>query len=140
MKKVIFFIIGLGILVYIGYRYFELDKNMAFQKSLDNKDINTAEVVVRDAVANQLQKEAKQFFYEHNNYFISKSNNICTSIQSHFDALQKIIANPVECVAEIHTFTARIKTAKGTYYCADSSGFSTILAEEQGYEAGVKCK
>ncbi len=140
MKKIIFFIIGIAILIFIGYKYFELDKNTTFQKSLKEKNIDSTEIIVRDAVSAQLQTEAKKFFYEHNNYFISKSNNICTSIQSNFDTFKKIIDNPVECIAEVHTFTARIKTSNSKYYCADSSGFSTIDFDEKGYKAGVSCK
>lgn len=140
MNKPIAFIIGILILAFIGYKYFELDKNAAFQKSIQDKDINSAEVAARDAVATQLQTQAKQFFHEHNNYFISTSNNLCTSIQSKFDTLKKVIANPVECVAEVHTFTARIKTGAGKYYCADSSGFYTTTLDEAGYMEGVRCK
>lgn len=140
MNKTIAFVIGIIILLFLGYKYFELDKNAAFQKSIKDKDLNSAEAVVKDAVAIQLQTQARKFFYDHNNYFISQSNNICTGLQAKFDALQKIISNPVECVAKIHTFTARIKTGAGSYYCADASGFSTTALDEKGYKAGVACK
>ncbi len=140
MNKTIAFVIGVLILLFIGYKYFQLDKNADFQKSIKNQDINAAEVAVKDAISNQLQTAAKKFFYEHNNYFISQSNNICTSLQSKFDVLKKIIDNPVECVANVHTFTARIKTGAGTYYCADSHGFSTTALDESGYKPGISCK
>jgi transposase len=140
MNKTVAFIIGIIILLFLGYKYFHLDKNAAFQKSIKEKDFDSAEVIIKDAVSVQLQTQARKFFYDHNNYFISQSNNICTSLQSKFDALKKIIDNPVECVAEVHTFTARIKTATDKYYCADASGFYTTALDEQGYKSGISCK
>ncbi len=140
MQKLILFIIGLSILLFMGYKYFHLDQNSAFQKSLKNKDIDSAETIARDAVSNKLQTQVRKFFYDHNTYFVSQSNNICTSMQSNFDALKKIIDNPVECVAHTHTFTARIKTPTNKYYCADSSGFYTTALDEQGYKSGISCK
>lgn len=140
MTKLVLFIVGLSILLFAGYKYFELDKNEAFQKSIQNKDTDSAEIIIKDVVSTQLQAQAKKFFYDHNNYFISKSNNICTSMQSKFDALKKVIDNPVECIANVHTFTARIKTPAGKYHCADSSGFYTTTLDAPGYEGGVKCK
>jgi transposase len=139
MNKVIYFIIGLGILLFIGYKYFNLDENEPFQQSLKDKDINAAEVAVRDAVSTQLQAQAKGFFYEHNNYFVSKSDNLCTALQANFDTFKKIINNPVECSAEVHSFTARIKSGS-KYYCSDTSGFHTTSLVEPGYIAGVRCK
>ncbi len=140
MNKTVAFIIGVLILLFIGYKYFKLDENPAFQKSVKDKDYDSAETVVKDAVSTQLQSQAKKFFYDHNNYFVSKSNNICTSLQSKFDTLHKIIDNPVECIAKVHTFTARIKTATNKYYCADGTGFYTTALDEEGYTSGVRCK
>lgn len=140
MIKLILFIIGLGILIFAGYKYFKLDQNAEFQRSLKAKDAASAEAIIKDVVSNQLQIQAQKFFYDHNNYFISKSNNICVSMQSKFDALKKVIDNPVECVANVHTFTARIKLPSDKYYCADNKGFYTTELEELGYSPGIKCK
>ncbi len=140
MQKIIFFIIGLSILLFIGYKYFHLDQNVSFQKSLKDKDLDSAEIIARDVVKDKLQTQVRKFFYDHNSYFVSQSNNICTSMQSNFDALRKIIDNPVECFANVHTFTARIKTPTNKYYCADASGFYTTTIDEIGYKSGVSCK
>jgi hypothetical protein len=140
MKKLIFFIIGLVILLYLGYRYFELDKNAAFQKSIQQKDLKAAEEVVMKAVSVKLADQTKKYLAEHNTYFISASNNICLNIKSTFDNL-KSGESKVECIAHDHTFTARIKMLKGGYYCADASGFYTLSpTDPDKYESGVKCK
>lgn len=140
MNKTLAFIIGVIILLFIGYKYFELDKNADFQKSVKEQNTDAAEKIVQEAVSTKLQAETKKFFYEHNNYFVSKSNNVCTDLQSKFDAIKKVVKNPVECVAEVHTFTARIKTGTDKYYCADISGFHTTPRDEPGYKAGLSCK
>ncbi len=140
MNKTVAFIIGLLILLFIGYKYFHLDQNVAFQKSVKDQDINSAQKIVEEAVSTKLQAEAKKFFYEHNNYFVSQSNNICTGLQAKFDVIKKVVTNPVECTAQVHTFTARIKSGGGNYYCADASGFHTTPIDEKGYKAGIACK
>ncbi len=141
--KFIKFIFYILVVLAIGisiYRYFHLDQNPLFQKAIQDKSISSAQVVIRDVFAAQIKAEAKQYVYDHNGYFVSKSNNICTSIQSNLSLLDKIKSNPIECSAEAHTFTARIKTLSNTYYCIDTSGFYTTSLAELGYKAGVSCK
>ena len=140
MTKLITFLIAIAIVLFIGYKYFELDKNAAFQKSLKAQDVVTAESVAEKAISAQVQSQVKKYFFDHNKYYVSKSNNICINMQSKFDTVQKYLNSPVECIANIHTFTARIKTIKDTYYCADQTGFYTTALNEKGYKGGVSCR
>ena len=141
MYKLVILLIGLSILGYFGYHYLELDKNQALQESIKAQNLKAAEVAIKDAVATQIQNQAKQYFRDHNNYYVSTSNNICTSIRSNFDILKKIAQNPVECSAKLHSFTARIKSmTSSNYFCVDTGGFSTISLDEVGYKQGVRCK
>ena len=140
MSKIIYFIIGLAILIFIGYKYFGLDNNKALQQSIQNKDVNTAEEIIKVEVSKKVTAEIQNYLTSHNNYFVSKTDNICKSIQSNFDGFKNIINNPVECKALTHTFTSRIKISSGNYYCVDASGIYTISASEAGFKEGVKCK
>ena len=139
--KLLIYVLIIGALLFAGYKYFSLDKNQAVQQSIKNGNTAAAEVAIKTAIESQLAAQAKQYLHDHNNYFVSTSNNLCTSAQSLFAGLEKFTSNPVECVAQTHSFTARVKLP-GTdgYYCADASGFSTIATTEAGYVAGDKCK
>jgi hypothetical protein len=139
--KLLIYILIIGVLLFAGYKYFSLDKNQAVQQSIKEGNTTAAETAIRAAIESQLVAQAKQYVHDHNNYFVSTSNNLCTSAQSLFSGLEKFTSNPVECVAQVHSFTARIKMpGADSYYCADASGFSTIATTEEGYIAGVKCK
>jgi hypothetical protein len=139
--KIIIFILVLLSIGYLGYYYFSLDKNKELQQSLKDQDFKSAEASIRLVIADKMADEAKKYLYKNNNYFVSKSNNLCVSTQSLFSGLEKFTTNPVECVAHEHSFTARIKRlGSDGYYCADASGFYTILTTEDGYVSGVKCK
>lgn len=141
MRNIILFIIALAIVGFIAYKYFGLDTNQAFQKAWNNKDIMGAETVAQKAVFDKVEIQAKSYFKEHNNYFISKTNNVCIGIQSLFSGLGQLSSNPVECSAKEHTFTARLKIdLMKTSYCADSTGFYTTALDEPGFQEGVKCK
>jgi transposase len=139
MNRLIILIIGLAIIGFFGYRYFKLDQNQALQESIKKQDLQAAELAIKEAVSSQIQSQAKQYFHDHNNYFVSKSNNICTSIQANFDVIKKIADNPVECHAKVHSFTARMKSGS-SFICVDTNGFSTIALNEAGYTQGVQCK
>ena len=91
-----------------------------------------------DVVSNRFKVEAKQYVHDNNGYFVSKSNNVCVNLQSNLGALKS--QNPIECQAEVHSFTARIKTLSNSYYCLDTSGFHTIAINEPGFVAGLTCK
>lgn len=137
MIKFIFYLLVIAAVAITGYHYFHLDQNPLFQKALQKKDLKSAEAVIADVVSNQIKAQAKQYVYDNNGYFVSKTNNICTSLQKN---LSLNSASPIECVAEVHTFTARIKTLSNNYYCLDTSGFYTTALTEPGFEAGVRCK
>jgi len=139
--KIIIFILVLLSIGYLGYYYFSLDKNTELQQSLKDQDFKSAEASIRLVIADKMADEAKKYLYNNNNYFVSKSNNLCVSAQSLFTGLEKFTTNPVECVAHEHSFTARIKRL-GTdgYYCADAKGFYSITKTEEDYVSGVKCK
>jgi hypothetical protein len=138
--KLIFYILVILAIGISLYRYFKLDQNHLFQKAIQNKDFASAELVLKDVVGTQIKAQAKQYVYGNNGYFVSQSNNVCTSIKSNLSVLDKINSNPVECSADVHTFTARIKTLSNSYYCVDTSGFYTTGLTEVGYKAGVSCK
>jgi Tfp pilus assembly protein PilO len=138
MIKNIFYLLVVVALIITGYHYFKLDQNEAFQKALKEKNIKSAEAVIADVVSSQIKAQAKQYAHDNNGYFVSKTNNICVSMQSNLAALKS--QNPVECEAKVHSFTARIKTLSSSYYCLDTSGFYTTALTEPGFEAGVKCR
>jgi hypothetical protein len=139
--RIFIYIVIVAAILFAGYKYFHLDQNKTVQQSLQNKDYTTAENAIKTAIQTQLTTQAKQYLHDHNNYFVSTSNNLCTSAKSLFSGLEQFTSNPVECVAQVHSFTARIKLpASDGYYCADPSGFYTIATTEEGYLAGVKCK
>jgi uncharacterized protein YxeA len=140
LLKFIFYILAIIAIGITLYHYFHLDQNKAFQNFIKQKDVKSAQTVAKEVVENQIKAEAKKYAYDNNGYFVSKSNNICVSIQKYFDVLKPFTSNPVECIAEVHTFTARIKTLSNSYYCIDTSGFSTIALSEAGYKAGLSCK
>jgi len=141
MRNFILLIITLAIIGFFAYKYFGLDTNPDFQSAFKSRDIKSAETIVKNAVFETIQTKAKDYFYQHNNYFISKSNNVCVGIQSFFSGANKIFTNPIECNALEHTFTARIRSdITKTYYCADSTGFYPTLLDEPGFVQGVKCK
>lgn len=140
MNKLAILIIGLLIIGFLGYRYFRLDQNQALQASLQAKDYKSAQVAITEAVSTELSSKAKQYFHDHNNYFVSASNNICTSLQANFDVIKKIADNPIDCHAKVHSFTARMKTGSDSFLCVDQSGFSTISATGSSYIQGVQCK
>ncbi len=139
--KIIIYVLIIGALLFAGYHYFSLDKNQEVQQSIKDGNTTAAEIAIKGAIQTQLAAQAKQYLHDHNNYFVSTSNNLCTSAKSLFSGLEKFTSNPVECVAQVHSFTARVKLpGADSYYCADASGFSTIATTEEGYIAGVKCK
>jgi hypothetical protein len=139
--RILIWILIIGALLFAGYKYFSLDKNQAVQQSIKDGNTAAAEAAIKTAIESQLAAQAKQYLHDHNNYFVSTSNNLCTSAESLFSGLEKFTSNPVECVAQTNSFTARIKLPGGdSYYCADASGFSTIATTEEGYIAGVQCK
>lgn len=141
MNKGLALLIGLVILLYLGYRYFELDKNPLFQKSIQTQDLTKAQEIIQAEVSKKITTEVKKYYYAHNNYFVSSSDNICKTIQSDFDTFKKIYDNPVECKASIHTFTARIKSdSTQSYYCLDQTGFYVTAQTDKGYAEGVACK
>jgi hypothetical protein len=141
MSKIFFLIAGLLILAFIGYKFFHLDSNTDVQDSIKSQDFKVTEKAVENAIAEQLTLKAKQYLHDHNNYFVSASNNLCTSAQSIFTGIEKFTSNPVECVAQAHSFTARIKKiGSDSYLCADASGFYTAAVTEEGYRPGVQCK
>ena len=141
MKKLIFLIIGIIILGYIGYKYFDLDKNQGFQNAVKAKNYQSAFTIARNVVFNTAEKKAVAYFNEHNGYFISQTNNVCNIAKSFFAGIQDISSSPVECSAKDHTFTARLKaTITKSYYCADSDGLHTTDLNEPGFQEGVKCK
>ena len=146
MKKLLFLIIGLIILGYIGYKYFELDKNPTFNNAIQNiikgKDSKEAEAVVKKIIFDSVQTKAKEYFTEHKNrYLVSKTNNICVSIQSFLAGNEELEKSPIECSAKELTFTARLRSGlTKSYYCADSTGIYTTALEESGFEEGVKCE
>jgi hypothetical protein len=139
--KILIYVLIIAALLFAGYKYFKLDKNTAVQQSIQDGNTSAAETAIKTAIESQLASQAKQYLTDHNNYFVSTSNNLCTSAQSLFSGLDKFTSNPVECVAQVHTFTARVKLpASDNYYCADASGFYTIPATEENYIAGVQCQ
>ena len=139
--QIIVYILLGALVIFAIYKYFALDINTYFQESVKERNFKKIESVLRETISTKLTAEAKDYFYNHNNYFVSKSNNVCLSAKSLFTGLEQFTSNPVECVAQVHSFTARIKTIRSdNYFCADAKGFNTISATEEGYVAGVKCK
>ena len=141
MTKILLFILGVLIIAFMGYKYFQLDKNKQVQQSIQSQNFSAAEIAIQGVIANQLAAHAKQYLHDHNNYFVSTSNNLCVSAQSLFKGLEKFTTNPVECVAEVHSFTARVKRiGSDSYFCADTTGFYTTAVTEEGYRPGITCK
>lgn len=139
--RILIYILIIAAIMFGVYKYFHLDQNQDVQQSIQDQNYSAAEVAVKTAIQSQLAAQAKQYLHDHNNYFVSKSNNLCISAQSLFSGLEKFTSNPVECVAQTHSFTARIKQpGVDSYYCADASGFYTTAVTEEGYIAGVQCK
>lgn len=139
MRTIIFILLGV-LAVFALYKYFSLDINTYFQESVKERNFKKAESVLRETISEKLQTEASAYFYEHNNYFVSKSNNLCMSAKSLFAGLEQFTSNPVECVARVHSFTARVKSLRAdTYFCADAKGFYTIPVTEEAFVSGVKC-
>jgi hypothetical protein len=139
--KILIYVLIIGAILFAGYKYFKLDTNKTVQESIQAGNTNAAELAIKTAIETQLTAQAKQYAHDHNNYFVSTSNNLCTSAKSLFSGLEKFTSNPVECVAQVHSFTARIKQiGSDSYYCADASGFYTTAVTEENYIAGVQCK
>jgi type II secretory pathway pseudopilin PulG len=139
--KLIITLLILAIILFGLYKYFKLDKNKQVQQSIQTQNYSAAESAIQSAIGQQLAAQAKQYLQDHNNYFVSTSDNLCKSAQSLFAGLEKFTSNPVECVAQAHTFTARIKEiGSDSYFCADTSGFYTTPVTEVNYIAGVQCK
>src|SRR5690349_1975664 len=126
MRIIVYVLLG-ALVIFAIYKYFAFDLNKKFQQSIKDRDYQAAEVAIRTVISEKLAFEAKKYLHDHNNYFVSKSNNLCLSAQSLFKGLEQFTNNPVECVARTHSFTARIKQVQSdNYYCADTSGFFTI--------------
>jgi hypothetical protein len=139
--QIIVYILLGALVVFAIYKYFALDTNKDVQDSFKEGNLTKAELAIRTVISEKLASEAKQYLHDHNNYFVSKSNNLCLSAKSLFAGLEQFTSNPVECVAQTHSFTARIKrVGSDSYFCADAKGFNTISVTEEGYVAGVKCK
>jgi len=138
--KILLTVLIIAAIIFGIYKYFQLDKNKQVQQALQQQNYSLAETQIESAIGSQLASQAKQYLHDHNNYFVSTSNNVCVSAQSLFKGLEKFTSNPVECVAQVHSFTARIKLPSDNYYCADASGFYTIPTTEDSYIAGVQCK
>lgn len=140
MRIIVYILLGV-LVIFALYKYFALDINHYFQNAIKERNFKKAETVLQDVISTKLEAEAKSYLYKNNTYFVSKSNNLCLSAKTLFAGLEQFTSNPVECVAQKHSFTARIKRlSQDGYFCADTKGFSNISTAEEGYTAGVKCK